>query len=201
MVCNAVKSLKFALFWLIFFLPLFADDGYGLEEGDVVIREKVERDLDDEAFKPYDIYIKDMHVENYRYEKEVWALDAEEAFIYQNAQYMQTLKTMVILYKEGGVSTKVTSGAAAFYQKTNDIFFSGEVFIETSSGMKVSSQTMHYDGKTREFYTENPVKVTYPSGTTVNGAAMSADENLKYIAFKNKASGRYVKEDGAPKIP
>lgn len=126
--------------------------------------------------------------------RRLWALRADRALIYEEADRVETFDIRVDFYDEAGeVQSTLTSDEGLLMRKTNDMEAIGNVVVQASDGAVLTTEHLEWNERTGRIETDLFVRVRR-ADDVMTGVGLEADPDLTNITVKSDFKA-YVRED------
>jgi len=147
----------------------------------------------DESVRVPDQVVSDYIIQQMKDNALEWELHSAKASIYnkENTAYIEVVK--LYFYKEGKVSSTLTSDRGEVNTQTNDMIAKGHVVIHTDDGSILHTDRLTWDNKEKKIHSDDEVWMMRGK-TLIHGYGFESDPELKTFRT-TRATGDVTPED------
>jgi len=137
-----------------------------------------------EGEKPPDAYIEGFHLVSTIKGVKQWELYSRTARLYQDRKQAYVDDVYVEYFKDGKISSTLTSDKGVIQTETHDTVAQGHVELIAENGAKLETDKLQWDGANESIHTESRVHI-YKGADEITAVGMVSDAKLNNIKFKN----------------
>jgi len=147
----------------------------------------------DESVRVPDQVVSDYIIQQMKDNALEWELHSAKASIYnkENTAYIEVVK--IYFFKEGKVSSTLTSDRGEVNTQTNDMIAKGHVVIHTDDGAILHTDRLTWDNKEKKIHSDDEVWMMRGK-TLIHGYGFESDPELKTFRT-TRATGDVTPED------
>jgi LPS export ABC transporter protein LptC len=152
-----------------------------------------EGEVVDESARVPDQVVSDYIIQQMKDNALEWELHSAKASIYnkENTAYIEVVK--LYFFKEGKVSSTLTSDRGEVNTQTNDMIAKGHVVIHTDDGSILHTDRLNWDNKEKKIRSDDEVWMMRGK-TLIHGYGFESDPDLKTFRT-TRATGDVTPED------
>jgi LPS export ABC transporter protein LptC len=152
-----------------------------------------EGEVVDESARVPDQVVSDYVIQQMKDNELEWELHSAKASIYnkENTAYIEVVK--LYFFKEGKVSSTLTSDRGEVNTQTNDMIAKGHVVIHTDDGSILHTDRLNWDNKDKKIRSDDEVWLMRGK-TLIHGYGFESDPDLKTFRT-TRASGDVTPDD------
>lgn len=124
--------------------------------------------------------LKDFEMNDVRSRTKTMTLQSGEARIYDDQHVADVDHPIVLFYKQGTVSSRLTAPIGRLQMETHEVETWGGVMVVTSDSSTLTTERLRYDPKKRKIFSKDPVRLEKPDSVT-EGIGLETDPELKSV--------------------
>lgn len=143
-----------------------------------------------------DYRIKEVHIQEEAGGNVRWKLDADQAEVFQQ-QGKTSMRKVTITIHEPDRTWTVTSDEGELLDASKDVQLRNNVVLVSTDGLRLETETLHWDAKGRRVWTEDPVTLVRKNAV-LKGRGLEARMAEERTTIKGRLRVTISKDRGAP---
>ncbi len=124
--------------------------------------------------------LKDFEMNDVQKTVKTMTLKSIEARVYDEQKYADVDQPILHFYKEGRRTSELSAPSGKVFTETHEVEAWGGVKVVSADSATLTTERMHYDPKTREIRSKDPVRLEKPDSIT-EGIGLVTDPELARV--------------------